>query len=734
MPETSPLNQSGRTTPDTSHLNITSGNESTLTTPDTPLCSSYAPLIESPDPPRPEERKQKPYHPYENVGPLVKTSPVLETSFDVVETPGNRDSVGSVKYEMISTESSCDSLIDFKKTDESKSLIGLVQKVSEEEEVPEPEENSEVSEVGQLVLMGTKMEVSDGKLHNEELADEQEIESCERVAKELMVVEVKECGSYQSSEENLSGVASMFVEMDKCESCLDCGDFSTDSTSHDRSMEMNLANLESDVRNGHSNLLIYEERNDVSFGDCLLNIEEDASQKETQNQTELDRIGDFAASLLPSNWMSSFCESQSNSEDSPFDKSHAMPDSSDCDPKVSSDFENFDWFSDKNPSDKVLATEPDLRDSTVETELSENLSDPGPGNTAAIESSYWAESAEKDQSEACMAREQHLDDGTFNLVDKKVDQSQTKPESLDEADWPVDFDANRLEFCDGSETAKTNQSLPSSDAPIGCSEGSDWAVDFEVNQSETCLARFGDSSIDNDITDDIPTDQSLPGVDLRVGDTSASSEASDWTTVIHKDLSEGVLDTESLSEDTSISSGDSEKATEAIQEAEKENVPLEKPEKIEGSPRKNIRVARQAEHLNQRPKEMKKPPRKINLDMRKSLEEADRTRRIDAYRIEPSVTRRKSSPNSETLAISDLPLLDRSPTLRSGRRGSSEDKKTSDGVASRQTGGTCENSPSPVHRMTDRCPPARGERKDSWEDMDSQVCHRLLSGDKVSTK
>lgn len=113
MPDTPPssLPNSRLSMPDTpssycsSNLTPVILSESTLTTPDTP----YTPLVESPEPPKPEERKLRPYHPYENVGDLVKT-PVLETSFDFVDRE-------SVKYEVISTESSCDSLIDFKKSD-----------------------------------------------------------------------------------------------------------------------------------------------------------------------------------------------------------------------------------------------------------------------------------------------------------------------------------------------------------------------------------------------------------------------------------------------------------------------------------------------------------------------------------------------------------------------------------------------------------------------------------------
>lgn len=87
-------------------------------------------------PPKPEERKQRPFHQYENIpvhrpeAESRKSNVVLETSFDSriksdKKSQGNRDSVISIKYECISTESSCDSLINFNKTEENRSLLTM---------------------------------------------------------------------------------------------------------------------------------------------------------------------------------------------------------------------------------------------------------------------------------------------------------------------------------------------------------------------------------------------------------------------------------------------------------------------------------------------------------------------------------------------------------------------------------------------------------------------------------
>lgn len=87
-------------------------------------------------PPKPEERKHKRNHQYENI-PIIKpeieprkSNVVIETSFDSKtqndKSPANRDSIISIKYECISTESSCDSLININKTDESKLLLAAM--------------------------------------------------------------------------------------------------------------------------------------------------------------------------------------------------------------------------------------------------------------------------------------------------------------------------------------------------------------------------------------------------------------------------------------------------------------------------------------------------------------------------------------------------------------------------------------------------------------------------------
>lgn len=91
-------------------------------------------------PPKPEERKHKRNHQYENI-PIVRPeieprkasvvqAVVLETSFDSKiqpepKSPVNRDSIISIKYECISTESSSDSLINLNKTDENKLLLAV---------------------------------------------------------------------------------------------------------------------------------------------------------------------------------------------------------------------------------------------------------------------------------------------------------------------------------------------------------------------------------------------------------------------------------------------------------------------------------------------------------------------------------------------------------------------------------------------------------------------------------
>lgn len=105
-------------------------------------------------PPKPEERKQRPVHPYENVPlqkpPVEPRKMVLETSFDVktgteMRSPTKTDSIQSIKYECISTESSCDSLINMNKTDDVPFLLGKVSPVVEsvpfKEDVVTPDEN-----------------------------------------------------------------------------------------------------------------------------------------------------------------------------------------------------------------------------------------------------------------------------------------------------------------------------------------------------------------------------------------------------------------------------------------------------------------------------------------------------------------------------------------------------------------------------------------------------------------
>ncbi|KAL0280773.1 UNVERIFIED_CONTAM: hypothetical protein PYX00_001975 [Menopon gallinae] len=90
-------------------------------------------------PPKPEERKQRPVHPYENVPlqkPEVEPRKMLETSFDVktgseMRSPTKTDSIQSIKYECISTESSCDSLINMNKNDDVPFLLGKASPVVE---------------------------------------------------------------------------------------------------------------------------------------------------------------------------------------------------------------------------------------------------------------------------------------------------------------------------------------------------------------------------------------------------------------------------------------------------------------------------------------------------------------------------------------------------------------------------------------------------------------------------
>lgn len=122
-------------------------------------------------PPKPEERKHKRNHQYENI-PIIKpeveprkSNVVIETSFDSKtqdKSPANRDSIISIKYECISTESSCDSLININKTDESKLLLATVKSPSHSPVAENAEGWSDLKNVeNEIIKEEEKVEISD---------------------------------------------------------------------------------------------------------------------------------------------------------------------------------------------------------------------------------------------------------------------------------------------------------------------------------------------------------------------------------------------------------------------------------------------------------------------------------------------------------------------------------------------------------------------------------------------
>jgi len=76
MDQSASLPTSGNQSPSNHSVTLNTDNESCLTTPDTPLGMAYCQLVESPDVPRPEDRKPRPYHPYENIGAIHASNPV----------------------------------------------------------------------------------------------------------------------------------------------------------------------------------------------------------------------------------------------------------------------------------------------------------------------------------------------------------------------------------------------------------------------------------------------------------------------------------------------------------------------------------------------------------------------------------------------------------------------------------------------------------------------------------